>query len=316
MTSLRKTGMVAVLALALGATYLELHFGTFSTLWMWVQTLAIVQQRVLHRQLADALRLVAENPTTATIGLVWLSFLYGLLHAVGPGHGKIVVATYLATRPTRIAASLMLTASASLLQGLTAIVGVQLAVWGLGWTFRDTGEMLTVLTSVSFGLVALLGLYLSWQGFRRLRRSGRNGPDASGGHAPEGHTCCGHDHVIPEPSGDTMRERIGLVLSIGLRPCSGAVLVLALANVLGILWGGILAVLAMSLGTALAICVLALLTVYSRSLALWLSSDSAWVHRRSAQIGALILLCGGLAITAAGALLLNANLAMRSHPLM
>lgn len=113
-----------------------------------------------------------------------------------------------------------------------------------------------------------------------------------------------------------MRERIGLVLSIGLRPCSGAVLVLALANVLGILWGGILAVLAMSLGTALAICVLALLTVYSRSLALWLSSDSAWVHRRSAQIGALILLCGGLAITAAGALLLNANLAMRSHPLM
>ncbi|MFN6887136.1 nickel transporter, partial [Proteus mirabilis] len=48
--------------------------------------------------------------------------LYGLLHAVGPGHGKVIISTYIATHPTKLKQSAWLSVLASLLQGTVAIV--------------------------------------------------------------------------------------------------------------------------------------------------------------------------------------------------
>lgn len=54
------------------------------------------------------------------------SLSYGVLHALGPGHGKVVIVTYLATHPVRLKSSLKLTFAASLVQGLVAIALVTL----------------------------------------------------------------------------------------------------------------------------------------------------------------------------------------------
>lgn len=67
------------------------------------------------------LQAVAENPAAAGLSLLGFSFVYGVLHALGPGHGKIVITTWLATHPAKLKSSIGLTLAASLLQGLVAI---------------------------------------------------------------------------------------------------------------------------------------------------------------------------------------------------
>jgi nickel/cobalt exporter len=59
-------------------------------------------QRDLHRQLAAAMEAVQRQGATAAGALVVLSFLYGVFHAAGPGHGKVVISTYLMTQESQL----------------------------------------------------------------------------------------------------------------------------------------------------------------------------------------------------------------------
>lgn len=80
------------------------------------QTILYIQaeQQRLHRALAGAIRtLKAEGSVTAAWALISLSFLYGVFHAAGPGHGKAVLSTYLVTQPTALKKSLALAAASS-----------------------------------------------------------------------------------------------------------------------------------------------------------------------------------------------------------
>ncbi|MFY9292361.1 MAG: nickel transporter, partial [Methylorubrum rhodinum] len=86
------------------------------------------------------------------------------------------------------------------------------------------------------------------------------------------------------------RERAGVVLAAGSRPCAGAVLILVFAASQGLLWAGIAATLAMALGTALTTGVLASLAVFAKALALRLAGGRG-------QAGALAV--GGLELLAA-----------------
>lgn len=94
-------------------------------LWLaWPQVLlqSAVWQRSLNLELSQLLQAVADNPSAAGLSLLGFSFVYGVLHALGPGHGKIVITTWLATHPSKLKSSIALTLAASLLQGMVAIV--------------------------------------------------------------------------------------------------------------------------------------------------------------------------------------------------
>lgn len=73
------------------------------------------------------------------------------------------------------------------------------------------------------------------------------------------------------------RKALPLALSVGIRPCTGALLLLIFAMSQGMWWAGVLGTLAMALGTALTVSVLATLAVSSRDLAVRLSGEgSSW----------------------------------------
>ena len=93
------------------------------------------------------------------------------------------------------------------------------------------------------------------------------------------------------------REVAGVVLAIGLRPCTGAVLVLILASVMDLIWHGVFAVVAMSVGTAITVVILAILAVKAREWASTLVNHSSGVWALAADTvgtlgGALILMFG------------------------
>lgn len=77
---------------------------------------SIARQREVNQQMSGLLKAVAENPTKAGGSLLAFSFIYGVLHALGPGHGKIVITTSLATHPSKLRSSIGLTLASSLLR--------------------------------------------------------------------------------------------------------------------------------------------------------------------------------------------------------
>ena len=129
---------------------------------------------------------------------------------------------------------------------------------------------------------------------------------------------CGHTHGRSPRDLDaplSWQGLAGMVASIGLRPCSGAVLVLLVAYSLDLRWAGIAAVLAMSLGTAITVSLLASLTVYARQGALRLAALIPDRATRLAVALDLVAVLGGLVILIAGILMLQAALAVPPHPL-
>ena len=253
------------------------------------QTILYIQaeQQRLHRALAGAIRtLKAEGSVTAAWALISLSFLYGVFHAAGPGHGKAVLSTYLVTQPTALKKSLALAAASSFMQGVTAIVVVLGVLTVLGVALRSSGMIVQWLEAASFALVACVGAWLIWRSLRVLfpqlvpAGGGHHHHHHDHGHGHHhDHDCdahgCGHTHM-PTPqqasAAGSLREMAGVVFSIGVRPCSGAILVLVFAQVAGMTLAGIAAVLAMSAGTALAVALIALAAVGLR--------DGAWAVTR------------------------------------
>jgi len=300
---------LGLLAAALLAAILWTLAGTgfdpgqaWSRLFTWVVT----TQRELHQALAGALRAVQEDGGIAAPALVWLGFLYGVFHAAGPGHGKVVITTYLATQKETLGRGIALAATASLLQGLTAVTAVFGTVLVLEQTTRQSQRLAGNIELLGFALVALLGAFLTWRHARRLFQA----------KATTACSSCGHHHHAPAPDKAGPGAFTAAVLSIGLRPCSGAILVLVLAIALDLRSAGIAAVLAMSLGTALSTAALATLATLARDQAVRLATRLDTDQTRLARIADTIALLGGLALLAMGTALVHTTLTMPAHPLI
>ncbi|SEJ40994.1 nickel/cobalt transporter [Achromobacter sp. NFACC18-2] len=263
-----------------------------------------VWQSHFYRQLTGAVR-AWQADGGAAWALVGLSFAYGVFHALGPGHGKAVISSYvLANRQTARNGALLALAS-SLIQALVAILLVAVLAMVFNATAATMNEATRWLELASYGLVTLLGAWLVWiKAVRPLvrRAAGAKGGrehghghghdhdhshshshshdhahahghshDHSASHIPVHSHChhgldcgCGHAHVpAPEQvAGPLNWRRAGsAILAVGLRPCSGALIVLVFALSQGFFAAGVASALAMGLGTGLTVAALACLAV-------------------------------------------------------
>lgn len=277
-------------------------------LWLWqawpqVMLQSVVWQRDVNQQMSGLLQAVAENPTQAGGALLLFSFVYGVLHALGPGHGKVVITTWLATHPSKLKSSIGLTLAASLLQGLVAIGLVIVVLTLLRLPARQLHLSSFWLEKGSYALVGVLGLLLCWRALRKLRVLLRK-PKFTAftpHHVHDQHCGCGHQHM-PDPKqlerDEDWRARLMIILSMGMRPCSGAIMVLLFSKVIGVFGWGVASALAMAAGTSLTISSLALLVHGFRTLAVKLSGDKAPVLWR--QVGwTTLALAGGAVLVAA-----------------
>ncbi len=250
-----------------------------------------------------------------------LSFLYGVFHAAGPGHGKVVIGSYMLANERQMRRGIGLSFAAALMQSVVAVVFVGVAAAVLGLSSVVMGTAVSWMETASYGLVTLLGLWLiarkvfgwghshshetsaphkdmhavarahlgtdrhalraepgtSFQFGRsstpvaRLDAHGRPPSDPHYGHdhGDEDHDHA-HDHkhvITPEETLGDWREQLSVVIGVGLRPCSGALVVLVFALSQGVLLAGIAAVFLMGLGTAITVATLASLAVSAKGLA-------------------------------------------------
>lgn len=246
----------------------------------------LAQQSQFYRGLSGAIR-AARADGTAVIGLFGLSFAYGVFHAAGPGHGKAVISSYLVANEETWRRGVVLSFASSVLQALTAIVLVGIAAVLLNVSAKRMGDAVRWIEIVSYALIALVGVRLLWvkgRGFLAALRT-RN----AGAHAHDHHDLArGHDHHHdhsdhhdsddhhghshgPEPSELAGRggwqRGLSAIVAVGLRPCSGAILVLVFALAQGLFWPGVGATLIMGLGTFITVAVIATLAVGARGIA-------------------------------------------------
>ncbi|WP_145496507.1 nickel/cobalt transporter [Yersinia bercovieri] len=298
--------------------FLLLLAGAAQVAWFyWPELLfkTVVWQKNMHQQMAQLLQQVKANPHQTGMALMMFSLIYGVLHAVGPGHGKVVIITYLATHPAQLKSSLKLTFAASILQGGVAILLVTLLLGVLQLSSRYLHQSSFWLEKGSFLLVIGLGVLLCLRAIKRLCQQvkalkprkitiQRIQPLAAD-HIHSDECGCGHRHLPSAQelqAGDDWRTRLAIVLAMGMRPCSGAIMVLLFAKVIGVYWWGILSAIAMAIGTSLTISLLALLVHYARRLAVHLSrkqAPAAW----GAIAWATLALTGGMILLFAGVLL-------------
>lgn len=339
--------ITALILIAIGAYQLWV-------MWPSLVMASIQWQKEVNSELADLLYQAKSNPWSAGGYLIGFSFIYGMLHSLGPGHGKVIVSTYLATHPTKAKASLVLTVVSALLQALVAILLVSVLLWGFSASMRVVNDKANLFVSLSFALVALVGSLICWKALRNIYRSLRknklgkptlkvktittlaaNSPSpmaarstislrsslsdvspilaSSRGLAPAAHShsdCgCGHQHVADADAinkASTLREYAGIIVTIGVRPCTGAIMVLLFANMVGLYWMGVLSAFAMAIGTALTTSLIAMMTLTGKHLVKrYLTAGSKNSNASLKAAGHYLQLFGGILLVLIGLLLMN-----------
>ena len=342
--------------------------GVFAGWLNWIN----VQQQAFYRELTGALKAMRQDGSKLWL-LVGLSFVYGIFHAAGPGHGKAVISSYMLANEVALRRGIMLSFVSAFLQAATAIAVMAVVFLVLRGTSISMTDATWFLEVVSYAMITAFGAWLLWRkAGPRLRGLFGSNPahslsaahahahsshghatthvnahaahdhghethdhhnhaehhhghshahahasahaDAHHDHHHHGHShdpgdvceTCGHSHA-PDPallSGDRFdwRTAWSAVVAVGIRPCSGALIVLSFAFLNGLWAGGILSVLAMAVGTAITVSVLATLAVTAKNWAVLFAGDGRMGNRVHAafEIGgaALVMIMGLLLLSA------------------
>lgn len=235
----------------------------------------------------------------ALYALLGVAFGYGIFHAAGPGHGKAVIAGYLAANQQTLAKGFGLSLGAAMVQALVAIGLVTVLGLLLKATAGTMGMMTNAVELASFLVIAAVGGAVTWRKAGRVLDAIAPALAASGPLCAHGRTrwpACGC-LALPSPlQGGSVGpapwfELAGVAVAAGLRPCAGAIVVLVFASAQGLFLAGIAATVAMALGTAVTTGLIAILAIFARTFLLrFVEGKRAWAG--PAVAGAELLAAG------------------------
>jgi len=275
----------------------------------------LARQSEFYREISATIR-AAKSDGSAVWTLLVISFAYGIFHAAGPGHGKAVISSYLVANQETAWRGIVLSFASALMQALVAVAIVAIGAWLLNVTAKTMCGAEKAIEIASYALIAIFGARLVWTkggAFISTLQAGRPQPAFASAHHHHHHQVhdhhhhdhvhdehCGHSHgPVPDelagPGG--WRRGLAAILTVGIRPCSGAILVLVFALAQGIFWAGIAATFVMGLGTAITVATIAVVAVFAKDVARRLSegrNGSGALIMRGIEFGAagLVLLFG------------------------
>ena len=334
------TGIVSAWSAPFGAPHPAAAMSV-SGLTGWI----FAEQAAFYRSLSGFIRASKEDGA-AMWELFGISFVYGVFHAAGPGHGKAVISSYLVANEETWRRGIALSFVSAAIQSVVAIVVVAIAAVLLGATAKTIGLTVHLVEIISYALVILIGLRLlyvkgrsflvacrelTWRQTPELAfaaahaakplsaatlqssgqrpgamamRAGQCQVDGCtahvhGFHCHDDHeSAWGHAHG-PEPTmlagAGGWRRGLAAVVAVGLRPCSGAIIVLIFALAQDLFWTGVGATLIMGLGTAATVAAIATVAVSARGLASRIARTRAalgMLAMRAIEVGAAALIVG------------------------
>jgi nickel/cobalt transporter (NicO) family protein len=246
-------------------------------------------QRRIQQSLSTALRdIKSGSDSLALWTLLAVCFGYGVVHTLGPGHGKAVVVAYFldSTRPRAWIEGIFAGSWIAFTHTLAALLlagGLKtFAVFGLFGALREVRNV----EIVSYTLILLIGFWRLWAGVSGHLHEHAHGDD-------DHH----HDHHPQHPAQRTLAGWL-LLTAAGIAPCAGALVVILLSLALGVLWAGVIGVIAIALGMAITLAAVGMASMAAHRLII---GDG-----RSREIGRFTAIAASLIVIAtAGTLLLG-----------
>jgi ABC-type nickel/cobalt efflux system permease component RcnA len=255
-------------------------------------------QRRIQQTLSGSLRdIKAGSGSLALWTLATVCFGYGVVHTLGPGHGKAVVVAYFldSSRPRGWIEGIFAGAWIAFTHTLAALLLVGalklLGTVGLLGALREVRNV----EMVSYLLILLIGIWRLWAGITGRVHEHHHGDDHEHGHAQD------HDHHDDHHHHDTGQRTLAgwlLLTAAGIAPCAGALVVILLAIALDIIWAGVVGVIAIALGMAITLSAIGLASMVAHRLII--------ADGRSQEIGRFTAIAASLIVIAtAGTLLLG-----------
>lgn len=240
--------------------------------------------------------LVRRAKTTESIipllTVLMMAFVYGALHAAGPGHGKAVAISFISSRNASLGSGLLFGSLIAFCHGFSGVICVLGVYYFLkGGISGILGSVSHTTQIVSYSLIALLGFGIfiknSYSLFFRPK------PEADSGDSG----------ILVTPANDVKESKWAFVLwavTVGVVPCPGVIMVLLFCLSLNMLGLGLWLAVFISLGMATTISLVVVSVVFGRGLSLRSVSE-----KRVAVVEKIIGLVSGMAITALGLLFLS-----------
>jgi len=253
----------------------------FSMLSVW--------QKKLRGHLTHVSRDIRENPWGRSFLLfLILSFVYGVIHALGPGHGKSIVFSYFLSRPGRYVHGMLmgnLITFVHVFSAVAIVLGFYLALKTAGLSSFEHAS--GILEKISYALLMVLGLFLVVYKVYELKAGKLTGIQ---------------EYKTAEAD---YRHMVLVALATGLVPCPGAALIFLFTITLDILVPGLFAMVCLALGMGLTTTIFALFSIASRN-----TIFRATVKRQKIFTfsSAALSLLGACAITVIGSLLFFSRL--------
>jgi len=186
------------------------------------------------------------------------AFIYGLVHTLGPGHGKAVVISYFVGNGGSVGRGVRMGTQIAIFHVLSAIV----VVWVMDFAVRQaTGNAPSdyrMVKLVSYAAIAAIGGFMLWRAILGAKVSHAHIHDYDDEHHHDCHAC--------EAVANVKGSSGWLALAVGSVPCTGALLVLLFGMANDLLWPAIFMVVAISFGMAVAMSGIGILAVMGRNL--------------------------------------------------
>lgn len=216
------------------------------------------------------------NPFGSSFWLfMGFAFAYGVVHALGPGHGKVVIFSYLTGRSRDLLFGLVTGSALAVIHVLSAVMVILVFLALHGQASHTEFERVMGWTELScYALIAAIGTGLAASSLKRIM--GRSKPDENKTQTTKG---------------------LGVALAAGLIPCPGAAIILLFSLSIGIFAQGLMAMSALAAGMALTISGVALLAVIgNRSLPTLAAGKKRFLERAYSALtiaGALVMAAFG-----------------------
>jgi ABC-type nickel/cobalt efflux system permease component RcnA len=224
----------------------EKKFSPPSFLRQVPKSIAIMQKQLRSKMSAFG-RDIKDKPFGSSFWLfLMLSFVYGIIHAMGPGHGKTVVTSYFMSRPGTVRDGILMANLIAFFHVSSAVVIILTIYIFFKTTMMSSFEEASpLLYQISYALLCLVGVYLLSRTIYELARK--------------------RHKEFPNPHDSPNRGGIFITaLATGIVPCPGAAIILIFTIIIGIFSTGLLSMLFIAVGMGLTISVAAVVTILSR----------------------------------------------------
>ncbi len=235
-------------------------------------------QTQISTMLTQAMGTVEQrrSPVTFLWGIL-IAFSYGVLHTLGPGHGKAVIITYFVGQGGSLRRGLTMGVRIAIFHVLSAIGVVLLTTLVLRQSAPDNYRVIQL---VSYGAIAIIGGWMLWHAIPWRAMPRRHLPQPAGLGAQAAVLYPDHTQQVMASAETSLADAADclclscvepkqasdwLSLAVGSVPCSGALLILLYGSANNLLWPSIVMVIAISLGMAITLAWIGTLALIGRN---------------------------------------------------